>query len=230
MCAPFSFRGHSNVTITLTQSRITHQVLFLVGLLVLVWARTAPVPASLHRMVGSLAGASLYIYLVHWQVLPLVRGLPSVGAVAAAVAAGVLVARLDDRDVGFILGGIRGATYRGLQLSHDTGAAHLALGHLLQLHQLRLLVDRVSVRPGLVGVAEAQEVDHQEPAAGGQADLVGGRRVRHAAAEQGGGDHGLQPDPAPPGAGVPAGPDHDAPAPSRREPAGGSRGAAATGR
>jgi acyl-CoA synthetase (AMP-forming)/AMP-acid ligase II len=66
----------------------------LLGLLVLVWARMAPVPAVLHRVIGSLAGASLFIYLVHWQVLPLVRGLPRAAAVAAAVAAGVLVARV----------------------------------------------------------------------------------------------------------------------------------------
>lgn len=53
----------------------------------------------------------------------------------------LLVARIDDRDVGYILGGIRGSTYRGLQLSYDHAHRDLGLGHLLQLAQLRRLVD-----------------------------------------------------------------------------------------
>ena len=51
----------------------------------------------------------------------------------------LLVARVGDEDVAFVLGGIRGTTYRGLQLSHDAAHAHLGLGHLLQLHQVRAL-------------------------------------------------------------------------------------------
>lgn len=57
----------------------------------------------------------------------------------------VLVARRDDEDLGFVLGGIRGETYRGLQLSYAAAAADLGIGHLLQLHQLRLL-EREGVR------------------------------------------------------------------------------------
>jgi CelD/BcsL family acetyltransferase involved in cellulose biosynthesis len=51
----------------------------------------------------------------------------------------VLVAELDGADAGFILGGIRGSTYRGLQLSYAEAAAPLGLGHLLQFEQLRRL-------------------------------------------------------------------------------------------
>ena len=51
----------------------------------------------------------------------------------------ILVAQQDGRDVGFVLGGIRGNLYRGLQLSYVTDLADLGLGHLLQLHQLRRL-------------------------------------------------------------------------------------------
>ncbi len=58
----------------------------------------------------------------------------------------VLVARVDDRDVGFILGGVRGDTYRGLQLSYDRDAAEVGVGHLLQYEQLmRLTTEGIAV-------------------------------------------------------------------------------------
>ena len=50
-----------------------------------------------------------------------------------------LVAEVDGLDAAFILGGVRGSTYRGLQLSYTEAAAPLGLGHLLQLEQLRRL-------------------------------------------------------------------------------------------
>ena len=49
------------------------------------------------------------------------------------------VAILDGVDVGFIVGGVRGATYRGLQLSYAAEASHLSVGHLLQWHQIKAL-------------------------------------------------------------------------------------------
>lgn len=48
-----------------------------------------------------------------------------------------VVARLDDNDVGFILGGERGPRYRGLQLSYAESVGHLSVGHLLQLQEVR---------------------------------------------------------------------------------------------
>jgi hypothetical protein len=51
----------------------------------------------------------------------------------------LLFARQDDRDVGYVLGGVRGRTYRGLQLSYDRAFADHGIGHLLQLHQLEAL-------------------------------------------------------------------------------------------
>ncbi|MGK2928792.1 MAG: GNAT family N-acetyltransferase [Acidimicrobiales bacterium] len=51
----------------------------------------------------------------------------------------VLVARIASADVGYILGGVRGGTYRGLQLSYDRTVADLGLGHLLQFEQLSRL-------------------------------------------------------------------------------------------
>ncbi len=51
----------------------------------------------------------------------------------------LLFARQSDRDVGYILGGVRGRTYRGLQLSYDARLADHGIGHLLQIHQLEAL-------------------------------------------------------------------------------------------
>lgn len=48
-------------------------------------------------------------------------------------------ARLDGRDVGYILGGVLGGVYRGLQFSYDAGLAALGLGNALQLAQVEAL-------------------------------------------------------------------------------------------
>jgi hypothetical protein len=40
------------------------------GLLVLTWSRQVRLPAAAARLAATLAGASLYIYLTHWQVYP----------------------------------------------------------------------------------------------------------------------------------------------------------------
>jgi hypothetical protein len=43
------------------------------GVLVLVWVPRLRVPAPLHRVVGVVAGASLWIFLTHFAVFPLLR-------------------------------------------------------------------------------------------------------------------------------------------------------------
>jgi hypothetical protein len=50
------------------------------------------------------------------------------------------IATLDGQDLGFILGGVRGDRYRGLQLSYVEAAAHLSIGNLLQAHQVNSLL------------------------------------------------------------------------------------------
>ncbi len=46
-----------------------HETLvILLGLLALVWIPTVRVPAPLNRVLGTIGGASLYLYLVHFQV------------------------------------------------------------------------------------------------------------------------------------------------------------------
>ena len=44
-----------------------------IGLLLLLWVPTLPVPRRITPAVGLVAGASLYIYLCHWQVFPPLR-------------------------------------------------------------------------------------------------------------------------------------------------------------
>lgn len=46
------------------------------------------------------------------------------------------VAVIDGVDVGYVLGGVRGGTYRGLQLSYVDTASELSVGHLLQDHEI----------------------------------------------------------------------------------------------
>ncbi len=52
----------------------------------------------------------------------------------------VLIAHLDGHDLGFVLGGIRGDGYRGLQLSFHRDHGAFGLGHVLQAEQLERLV------------------------------------------------------------------------------------------
>ena len=63
------------------------------GLLAVVWVRTVPVPRPLNRMAGTLAGASLFIYLTHFQVAPpLVRAAGPASAAVASVVVGIAAA------------------------------------------------------------------------------------------------------------------------------------------
>jgi hypothetical protein len=61
------------------------------GLLLLTWLPSMSVPAALQRPLGRIAAASLAIYLLHWQVYPLLDQINPVLAVAASVVVGVLV-------------------------------------------------------------------------------------------------------------------------------------------
>ncbi len=49
---------------------LAREAVVVAGLLLLVWVPTLRVPAALARVAGALAGASLYIYLCHWQIYP----------------------------------------------------------------------------------------------------------------------------------------------------------------
>ncbi len=60
----------------------------IVGILLLLWLPSLPVPAGLRRLTLLLAGASLHIYLVHWLVYPLLVELSPALAIVASLAAG----------------------------------------------------------------------------------------------------------------------------------------------
>ncbi|HEX6248693.1 MAG TPA: AMP-binding protein [Nocardioidaceae bacterium] len=63
--------------------------LVLVGMLALVWLRSVRVPSWSARGIGVLASASLYIYLVHWQVYPWLEYRIPVLATVLSLLAGV---------------------------------------------------------------------------------------------------------------------------------------------
>ncbi len=64
----------------------------MVGLVVLIWLPRLPSIESLNRLAGVLAGASLYIYMIHWQVYPRLDQYSRVLALVAALLAGVACA------------------------------------------------------------------------------------------------------------------------------------------
>jgi hypothetical protein len=81
----------------------THRELTLVaGILLLTWLPTIPVPKGLQRLAVLLASASLYAYLVHWLVYPLLDATSPALAVAASLAAGVAYWALCTRVMGVL--------------------------------------------------------------------------------------------------------------------------------
>jgi hypothetical protein len=67
----------------------------LAGVLVLVWTVRLPVPRALHQPVTAVAAASLYIYLVQFEVYPLLlRVLPPIAVVPLTLVIGIGVARV----------------------------------------------------------------------------------------------------------------------------------------
>jgi peptidoglycan/LPS O-acetylase OafA/YrhL len=66
------------------------ELVVLGGIVLLVWAPTLPTPRVAQRLIAPLAGASLYIYLTHFQVHPpLERLLGPAAAVAGSLLVGV---------------------------------------------------------------------------------------------------------------------------------------------
>ncbi len=73
------------------------EAFLLVGLLLLVWVRRVRLPAAVASVTATLASASLYIYLTHWQVYPWLEDRVPLLAVLASLAVGVSVSLLVDR-------------------------------------------------------------------------------------------------------------------------------------
>lgn len=72
------------------------EAVVLTGVLLLVWRCSVPFPrrlATLRPVLGALASSSLFVYLVHWQVLDLMRGAPAVLVLSACLLAGWLASQ-----------------------------------------------------------------------------------------------------------------------------------------
>jgi hypothetical protein len=67
------------------------------GVAVLIWAPAVPWPRALVGLTGTLAGASLFVYLTHWQVYPHFEDRWPLGGLLASLALGVAVWRLVER-------------------------------------------------------------------------------------------------------------------------------------
>lgn len=72
---------------------LTRGLLVFGGLTLVIWLPTIRCPAALTVVAGILAEASLYTYLVHYQVYALFKGYPAIG-VAASLAVGILLTYL----------------------------------------------------------------------------------------------------------------------------------------
>jgi len=79
-----------------------------VGMLALVWLTSVPCPQPVRRVAGVLASASLYIYLTHWQVYPLLEVDHPWLAVLASLAVGIAVWQVVERLIA-LLGRVRHA-------------------------------------------------------------------------------------------------------------------------
>jgi hypothetical protein len=111
LTVPGCFFGDTNRELTLVA-----------GLLLLTWLPAVPVPRGLQRLTVLLASASLYAYLVHWLVYPLLAGISPALAVAASLMAGVAYWALCTRAVGMVSRGGWGTLRRRFRLPTRTDA------------------------------------------------------------------------------------------------------------
>ncbi|MBD1542831.1 AMP-binding protein [Arthrobacter sp. IA7] len=91
LTVPGCFFGDANRELTLVA-----------GILLLTWLPTLAVPRGLQRLTVLLASASLYAYLVHWLVYPLLAATSPALAVAASLAAGIAYWALCTRVMGLM--------------------------------------------------------------------------------------------------------------------------------
>ncbi|MDQ0620748.1 AMP-binding protein [Arthrobacter globiformis] len=105
LTVPGCFFGDSNRELTLVA-----------GILLLTWLPTLPVPRGLQRLTVLLASASLYAYLVHWLVYPLLAATSPALAVAASLAAGIAYWALCTRVMGLLSRSSLGTLRRRLNM------------------------------------------------------------------------------------------------------------------
>ncbi|KRB80210.1 hypothetical protein ASE01_01565 [Nocardioides sp. Root190] len=76
---------------------LVRDLVIVAGVVVLVWLPTVPWPRALVGLTGTLATASLHIYLTHWQVYPHLENRWPLGGLLASLALGVLTSYLVNR-------------------------------------------------------------------------------------------------------------------------------------
>jgi acyl-CoA synthetase (AMP-forming)/AMP-acid ligase II len=106
----------------------SHEMVVLVGILVVIWVPRISVPWPANRLVAALAAASLYIYLVHFAVLRQLDGLLPPSALAVAgLAAGWVAFVLAGRAEAAIVGAWRARRSRQTASRSVAAAANCAM-------------------------------------------------------------------------------------------------------
>jgi acyl-CoA synthetase (AMP-forming)/AMP-acid ligase II len=85
------------------------EALVIAGLGLLVWATSLPVPAFLAGALGTVASASMFVYLTHWQVYPPIEEVSPPLAIAASFAVGLAAWWAWGRASGWLGAGLRRA-------------------------------------------------------------------------------------------------------------------------
>ena len=99
------------------------ELVVVLGLLALVWVRSVRVPSWAAPVVGVLAGASLYVYLVHWQVYPHLEDEIPWLATLLSLAAGVWLWQVVERVTAVVVALARGLVGRLRLGRHPRGGA-----------------------------------------------------------------------------------------------------------
>ncbi len=78
------------------------EVTVAVAMLAIIWLREVPVPRQLAPTIGTIGGASMWIYLTHWQVYPPLEGsVAPLGLLLLSILTGVLAQKVWDRLVAY---------------------------------------------------------------------------------------------------------------------------------
>ncbi|HEX5996333.1 MAG TPA: hypothetical protein VFY84_14425, partial [Jiangellales bacterium] len=102
------------------------ETVMVLGLLMLLWVGTIVVPAALSQVVSVLASSSLYIYLVHWQVYPLLQADSRVAALLASLLAGVLYWQVATRAMAWLTRHLPRTTIARRRSPHRSGEVQFA--------------------------------------------------------------------------------------------------------
>ncbi|WP_222722684.1 AMP-binding protein [Actinomadura alba] len=73
---------------------LARETIVIAGLILLIWVPALPSTGSFNRLAGPLAAGSLYIYLVHWQIYPLLADHSQLLALLVSLACGVAYAAI----------------------------------------------------------------------------------------------------------------------------------------